>query len=222
MTFLNDLIVSNGWNWKKLLKAQDWSTLVIAFLLSAGCVMFFNYLQQSINSSLLVTSKSVNLHQYEIFDRQLFYSPERVKNTLDGWGNDGIQIYYLIEIVDVIVFCSAYRLLFVGAVNILLDKAKKSLSVNSFDKLQCVILLPLIVTFFDYTEDVAQVTMCFLYQKLRAHETNSFLWASVVFIASSFNFLKWLAVIVSLMCFLCLTIFVLYKSFTSKGENKFN
>lgn len=214
MQFFDDLIVSSGFNLKKIAKVNSFNTLIIGLVFSVSCLVVIGLLEQLIIKSLPDHFKK--LRQYEIFDKQLFYTPTSVKETLDQWGNRGIQIYYIIEIFDVLVFCTAYRLLYVTVLNNLLASVRKSLSPKFFDQIYLLIFLPMAITIIDYFEDVAQMIMCYMYQNRNVGS----LWQGLVYLSSSLNFIKWTTVAISFLFTFSLVVFaVITRSSTSKKSN---
>ncbi len=195
MQFFDDLIVSSGFNLKKIAKVNSFNTSIIALVFSVSCVVVIGLLEQRIVKPLPESFRK--LRQYEIFDKQLFYTPASVKETLDQWGDRGILIYYVIEIFDVLVFCTAYRLLYVTVLNNLLASVRKSISPKFFDQIYSLVFLPMAITIIDYFEDGAQMIMCYMYQNRNAGS----LWQRLVYLSSTLNFIKWTTVAIA--CFCC-------------------
>lgn len=176
MGFFDDLVVSSGFNLKKIAKINSLNTSIISLLFSVSCVIVLVLLEQRIPDNLR------NQYQFVILDRQLFYTPVSVKETLDQWGDRGIQIYYIVEIFDILVFCFAYRLLFVTVLNHLFAIIRKKVSPKFLDQIYVLVLFPMALTIIDYIEDVAQMIMCYTYQNRLLSDS---LWQGLVYLTST-------------------------------------
>ncbi len=215
MGFFDDLVVSSGFNLKKIAKINSLNTSIISLLFSVSCVVVLVLLEQRIVKPLPDNLR--NQYQFVILDRQLFYTPVSVKETLDQWGDRGIQTYYIVEIFDILVFCFAYRLLFVTVLNHLFAIIRKKVSPKFLDQIYVLVLFPMALTIIDYIEDVAQMIMCYTYQNRLLSDS---LWQGLVYLTSTLNFIKWATIASSFSFTILLMIFaVIILAFPNKKSN---
>lgn len=221
-SIVEDFKTTSGFNLQKLLTVNSLKTLIVALIISVGCPTCFFHIQQAIYKG--VPNLGSDIHKYDMFDLQSFYTPSSVKITLDGWGNHGIALFYIIQFIDVFVFCFAYRTLFVVLLNLLLNYLSGVISKSIMSKLHYLIAYPMLVTLLDYAEDSAQVAMCLVYQsRKRVVNENDALWVNMVNIASTMNLVKWISVVVGLLFFVLLIVLTLFtfigKLFKNSKEN---
>lgn len=195
-----DIKTTSGFNFKKLLGVTSNYTLFAALLISFACPRSFYNLQQAIYQGL--PPNVSDLHKFDMFDVQYFYTPASAKTTLDGWGDQGIQFFYIIAFIDVFVFCFGYRALFVIAVNRLFNFLSADIPKQVMSRLRYLVYLPMVVTLVDYVEDTAQVAMCLVYQAYKGQVSESSqTWVTVVEIASKLNLLKWIVALSGLVLY---------------------
>jgi hypothetical protein len=158
----------------------------IAFVAVVISLTLFNLISDQISA----TSVDIINNQL-IFDLRNGYSSTEVAATLSNWGNLGRMLYLLIEFIDITLYHTGYRTLFVILLNNLIQLATKNN--KQFDILKWLAIFPVILSFVDSFEDCGQILLTALYSYTDGTfvETRPDLWMSIVSVSSTINIIKW-------------------------------
>lgn len=204
----------------QLRKITSFQTFLLSSIFFGLCQFLFNNWQNQINDGIVNLPINVSIHKYIMFDQQFMYTPQSVIEILDAWGDDGIRVYYEIQLMDIFMFCTVYRTLLVVITNFFLSLLSPSLDPKAFRSFQYFLLFPMFLTIVDYFEDVFQLLFCIYYQLYNGDVLGSFIWNMIVGIASVFNFIKWVLMGVGLFELAVLLLLVIaYKAKSKPQDN---
>jgi hypothetical protein len=222
MTLSSEFLATLSLNSERISHVTSFTMFFLSMLFSVLCPLSFTFLQHRIYE--ILPDNVSDVHKYDMFDIQHFYTPSSVKSTLLGWGDHGIHLFYVIAFIDVFVFCFAYRAFFIVLINYIFLTLDHYFSKQTMRNLRSTVLvLPSVMVYIDYIEDFAQVAMCYIFQhvfhgSVSAEEDN--LWTTSVKIASFLNTVKWIAMIGSLLLFVVFVLLTVYLKLFGKKTKK--
>ncbi len=197
---LDDFSTAGRFSIRALLAVSSWNTFFVASFLAVLTKVILEVLQSEISSSsAAIKDLLFPRHYYDPFDLKFGYGNGLAEQVLHGWGKRGIHLFYLFEMIDIFVFCTLYRAILIVLINRLFSFLEDRYVIPNF---QChilhglFVLLPALITFLDYIEDVAQIAFCMIYQRRRGDVRNSKRWNQTVRFASLNNQLKWITVFI--------------------------
>ena len=134
-----------------------------------------------------------------IIDMKIFYSYEEVYSTINAYGQDGINYYEKIQLLD-LIFPLTYAFAFSSVIARLFNRVNEV-----SEKAQLVILIPFITALLDYIENLGIFIM------LRLHPHRYFIVALITNIITVLKFTGFVA-------FIFIIIFLFFFSLKSRSK----
>lgn len=195
------------------LKLKDFRTALISLAGAVLALKLFNILISRINDFSTLNNFQGHKDLIGILDLRNGYSAEEVIETFNFWGADGIYHYLAIELIDVTIYFSAYRTLFVIVLNHLYSHLITFYPSLSFMK--WLALGPTLLSWIDLLEDTCQVLVCLSYLHAKS-VTSQIWWTNLIYLSSSINQIKWMTVKMALSLFVLSLIITVVGFFTRR------
>lgn len=174
---------------RKTLEVKSIKIAAVSFIITALSLVSFQVISQQIVSSASTNGFTGNPGDLLIFDLRNGYTTIDATNLLGHWGRTGRLLYLAIEAIDVTLYHTGYRTLFLVVLNNLTTEF-----VMRFPKLawfRWAALFPIFLSLVDFFEDMGQIAMTILYQLTDGSVATSFMWPYLVKMSSLINVEKW-------------------------------